>query len=276
MAEKGFMMRVVGQPPIELLEGGRGAPVVLLHSSASGAHQWDLLIRQFGDRRRVLAPNLLGYGRTDPRETGDRRTIEGQARALIEILRSVEEPIDLVGHSFGGVIALELASALGPRARRVAVFEPNAFALLNRPGCEAEWDTVRRLHHEVRALAESGSWLALAARFANFFSGDGVWAAMPDERRMALAAALRFNPDEWDAVMSPDLAATRWANVKAPVLLAWSLETRAPLRALVDVLLQAFPHWTSFETGRGGHLAPIIRPRPFNAAVLKFLDDAPS
>lgn len=265
-------IRIVGDQPVEFYDCGEGRPVLLLHSSASGAHQWRSLTDQISASRRVIAPNLLGYGATCARTVEERRTISGQVDAVLSVLDDVNEQIDLVGHSFGAVIALELAARLGPKARRVAVFEPNAFALLKQTDYQSEWDTVRQLHQQVQFLAERGAWRMLAARFADFFSGDGVWAAMPDKRREILAEALRTNPEEWDVVMAPDITPERWQVATTPVMVSWARDTRQPLRAVAEILLRSLPNTTACEVPRGGHLAPISRPRSFNGPVMDFLN----
>lgn len=263
---------IVGDPAVEFIDTGGDRPVVLLHSSASSAHQFAPLIKQLGPVRRVIAPNLLGYGRTGARSAEARRTVAGQAETVIEILRDIEEPIDLVGHSFGGVIALELATRLGAQVRRVAVFEPNAFALLNGPGCEADWTAMRRFYAHVRVLTERAAWLPLAARFADFFIGDGAWSSMPNERRQALVRALRYNVDEWTAVMAPEITLSRWNHINAPVLIAWATDTRSPMRTVAGILRDGLTSGQMCEIDRGGHLAPLLRPDSFNTPVMEFLD----
>lgn len=273
MAER--TLHLVGNPPIEFIDAGRGPPVVLLHSSASGAHQWEALTAELAPTRRVIAPNLLGYGRTDPRDGASRASAAAQAMAMIPALEGLDGPIDLVGHSFGAVIALELALALGPRAGRLALFEPNAFAMLDGSGFEAERLVVARLHARIRLLAARAAWTPLAALFADFFSGPGTWAAMPAVRRDSLAAALRHNADEWSAVMAPALEPQRWQTVGGPVLLAWARDSPAPLRAVASALMAVHPGWMPVQLDRGGHLAPLVRPRPFNRVVCEFLAGGP-
>lgn len=270
------VMRLVGDPPVEYLDAGDGPPVVLVHSSASGAQQWAALVAALAPTRRVIAPNLLGYGRTDPRDAMARQSATAQAAALLPSLDDIDGPIDLVGHSFGAVVALELAVALGPRAGRVALFEPNAFAVLTTQGLEAEWAVVERLHARIALLGARCAWTAMAAVFADFFSGAGTWAAMPTARRDSLAAALRHNPDEWLAVLSPRLEPLHWRTIRGPVLLGWARDTPAPLRAVADTLVAMNPGWLPKVFDRGGHLAPVVRPRPFNRAVCDFLQVGPN
>ena len=49
-----------------ILGAGAGAPVLLLHGSVSSAAMWTPVIDALKSRFRVLAPDLIGYGRTDP------------------------------------------------------------------------------------------------------------------------------------------------------------------------------------------------------------------
>src|SRR5882757_74052 len=49
-----------------ILAAGTGAPVLLLHGSASSAAMWTPVIDALKHRFRLLAPDLIGYGRTDP------------------------------------------------------------------------------------------------------------------------------------------------------------------------------------------------------------------
>jgi pimeloyl-ACP methyl ester carboxylesterase len=199
---------------IEHFEQRSGPAIVLLHSSASGARQWQALTAALVRRRRVIAPNLMGYGATSPWPGPRAQTIADQAALALAALADVEGPIDMVGHSFGALIALELAWLLGPLAGRLAMYEPNPFALLDVPGLEASWREVTALHALVAGQGRDGDRWAAAAGFVDFFSGPGAWAAMPEIRRAALADALGPNRGEWDAVMDRDLRVIdgRWCG----------------------------------------------------------------
>ncbi len=51
---------------IHYRDAGSGPPVVLIHCSASHGGQWKPLMEAAGDRYRFLAPDLHGYGKSDP------------------------------------------------------------------------------------------------------------------------------------------------------------------------------------------------------------------
>lgn len=264
-------MPVMTEETTHRRDGDEGPAVVLLHSSAAGPQQWQALARAFKGRRRVTAPHLIGYGDAPAWRAPPRQTVADQAARVLAGLEGVDGPIDFIGHSFGALVALETAAALGDRAGRLVLFEPNPFALLDRVGCEAERAETVALFHHVKACGARGDWPTMAARFTDFFSGTGTWDAMPPERRAALAASLGPNPHEWDAVMDTALRADRWAALPAPVLLLWARDTPAPLRAVARILLGANPRWTGRALERGGHMAPLTRPRAFNAEAERFL-----
>lgn len=260
-----------GQQTIDLHDVGHGRAVVLLHSSASGHQQWHALAATLRDRHRVIAPNLLGYGETSPWTGPQPQKLSDQADLVRAVLEDVEGPVDFVGHSFGALVALETAKCLPEKVGRLVLFEPNPFALLDRPGFAAEYAEIQVLHHDLTSHRARGDWAGLAERFADYFAGDGTWHAMPAEQRVRLAGLLPPNVHEWEAVMDPSLRLSAWQGLAAPTLLVWSRDTRPALRALAGMLLAAYDHWQGHELERGGHLAPIFRPRPFNQQVERFL-----
>src|SRR5512147_2427259 len=100
---------------IDYSDHGSGEPVILVHSSVSGNRQWKRLIEDLQPRFRALAPNLFGYGETTPWCVDGTQTIDDQADLIIRLAREVPGPLRLVGHSFGGAVALEAAARLGRR-----------------------------------------------------------------------------------------------------------------------------------------------------------------
>ena len=101
-------------PPIlrsAMLAAGTGAPVLLLHGSASAGIMWVPVIDGLKSRFRVIAPDLIGYGRTDSWPDGHGFTVDDELRLVEPLLAHAPAPVHVVGHSFGGVVALHLALA---------------------------------------------------------------------------------------------------------------------------------------------------------------------
>lgn len=119
-----FHARGVPTPsgPLRVIEGGAGAPLVLLHGRGSAATTWAPLLPRLARSHRVLAVDLPGFGAS----RGHRLTAPDPESAL----RFFVDPLEawllaeglaspaIVGHSLGGLCALELAlrARVSPRA----------------------------------------------------------------------------------------------------------------------------------------------------------------
>jgi pimeloyl-ACP methyl ester carboxylesterase len=257
--------------PVDVIDVGTGPPVVLLHSSVSGNRQWKALIADLRGGHRVLAINLLGYGDTPP-WSGDRpQRLTDQAALVHAAIDGIDGPVSLVGHSFGGAVAMQAARELGDRVRALVLLEPNPFSLLARAGRTDAFAEACALRDHVRRHGGTGGWEAVAERFADYWLGDGSWAAMPIPRRAAFVAALLPNQYEWDAVTDPDLELDDLAPRDVPTLVVHDPATRRPIRELVELLAAARPDWRFHALPEGGHMAPLLRPDLVHPVVTSFL-----
>lgn len=92
---------------LSFLEAGQGTPVVLLHGIPGSALAWATVGERLAGDYRVVIPDLLGFGRSDP-PSGD-YYMEAQAHRVRELLERLDiAELVLGGHDFGGPIALTL------------------------------------------------------------------------------------------------------------------------------------------------------------------------
>jgi pimeloyl-ACP methyl ester carboxylesterase len=89
-------------------KAGRGMPVILVHGGASDARDWLLTMSSLADRFSFYAPDLIGFGQTDRKESG--YYLSDFSKFLIKFIDAmqVEKPA-LVGHSFGARVCLDTA-----------------------------------------------------------------------------------------------------------------------------------------------------------------------
>ena len=264
---------VHGGLDIEHSDAGEGRAVVLIHCSVSGIRQWRSLTEVLADRYRVRAINLYGYGATTPWPDGELQTLEAQARLVVAACDDCGEPVSLVGHSFGGTVALKAATLLGPRLASMVLIEPNPVYLLSQAGRDEEFAEVCALRDHVKRFGALGDWEAVAERFADYWVGDGAWAEMPEARRAAFAELLPPNFHEWDAAMGERTTVEDLAALDSRTLVMTDPATRRPIRAIAEILAQACPGWTFQDIPAGGHMAPLTRPDLVNPMVRAFLDE---
>jgi pimeloyl-ACP methyl ester carboxylesterase len=96
----------------QYLEAGEGSPLLLLHGHEQSATSWRWVIPALARTHRVLAVSLPGTGESES-ATGDHAPGNDMTPFIAAFLDtlSVDPPLDVVGHSAGGAIALRLALA---------------------------------------------------------------------------------------------------------------------------------------------------------------------
>jgi pimeloyl-ACP methyl ester carboxylesterase len=117
---------------VHVQELGDGPPIVMIHGLLIGsiASWYFTAAPQLAQSHRVRMYDLRGHGRSEAARSGfDTHTLVADLAALVEDL---DGPIDVVGHSWGGLVALRYALAEPARVRRLAIVEaplPPASAL---------------------------------------------------------------------------------------------------------------------------------------------------
>lgn len=123
-------------------DAGRGAPVLLIHGSGPGVSawaNWRLVIPALAAKRRVVAPDMVGFGYTD-RPAGQGYDMAVWVQQAIDLLDALDlKRVDLVGNSFGGALALALAIRAPQRVRRLVLMGSVGVPFPITPGLDAVW-----------------------------------------------------------------------------------------------------------------------------------------
>jgi pimeloyl-ACP methyl ester carboxylesterase len=240
---------------------GAGRPLVLVHPSAGGLDSFDPIVPRLDGFelwlyvRRGYAPSG-GAGRP--------KTFADDVADLRVVLAATGGRADVLGASYGAIVALHAACADPAALRSLVLFEPPLFA-----AGPALADALERY----RSCVEAGA-LAPAARV---FARDV--ARVPPALLDALAGADDAG-DRAEAVgclhdleaMAADEPDTgRWANVDVPALLMQGSATWAPMPETMDALAAALPRVTRAMLAGQAHFATHTAPAEFSAAVERFL-----
>ncbi len=261
---------------VDFIEAGSGPLVVLLHSSVAGARQWRRLVDDLKPDFHVRAVNLFGYGKTPPWLGATPQSLEDQVDLVEAALPASAGAVSLVGHSFGGAVAMKLAARTPGRIARLALLEPNPFYLLRQAGRADAFAEAMALRNVIKTRGALGDWAAAAEQFADYWGGAGSWETMSAERRSAFAEALKPNFHEWDAVMDETTPLEEWVRLLPDATLVVSDPmTVFPIREITALLRGACPKWTFQEIAGGGHMAPLTRPEMVNPLVRAFLHSPP-
>jgi 2-hydroxymuconate-semialdehyde hydrolase len=121
---------------------GQGFPALFIHGSGPGVSawaNWRLVLPELARQRRVLAPDMVGFGYTD-RPEGIRYTMDQWVEQAVGFIDALDLPqVDLVGNSFGGALSLALAIRRPERVRRLVLMGAAGLKFEMTPGLEAVW-----------------------------------------------------------------------------------------------------------------------------------------
>lgn len=139
----------------------RAAPIVLcLHGFPELAVSWRAQLAGLGDRYRVVAPDMRGYGGTDaPARVADYR-MEHLYRDVVELIDVLGgEPVHLVGHDWGGAVAWEVAQRAPARLRTLSALNCPPAAMLVREVLTNPRQLVRSWYMFVFQVPRLPEWL---------------------------------------------------------------------------------------------------------------------
>ncbi|THF62155.1 alpha/beta fold hydrolase [Pseudothauera rhizosphaerae] len=121
---------------------GQGFPLLMIHGSGpgvSGYVNWRTVMQPLAEERRVLIPDMVGFGFTE-RPPGQRYDVDVWVDQAIGLLDALDLPqADIVGNSFGGALALKLAIRHPQRLRRIVLMGSAGLDFPITDGLEAVW-----------------------------------------------------------------------------------------------------------------------------------------
>lgn len=253
-------------------EAGQGTPVLCLHSNASSSGQWRGLMDLLAPHFRVLAPDLLGVGRSAAWPVAAGARLQHEIDALTPLIEGAGERLHLVGHSYGAALALRIALAWPDRVASAVLFEPTAFPLLNQPGPGDPAATgIAAVVTAALAAVDRGDLDTAAQVFIDYWMGPGSWNAMPEARRGPVAASMRPFRQWADALFAEPWSLRDLAALRLPVLLLGGADSPASAADLLPLLARTVPQATLQVLPGLGHMAPVTHPGAVNPLIASFL-----
>jgi lipase len=252
--------------------GGTGPALLILHGGGASAEALLGLAGLVGHGYRVLVPNLAGYGRSAPQDP-NQPAMAAHLAVVEHAFALCDGPIDLIGHSMGGFMALRAASRQPERVRRLVAIEPMCFGSLHTgdPLDAAALAEDRAAIDALVRLVDAHEVEAGVAAFINYWGG-APWDKMPERIRARLVALGRQLRREAFETSYDETPATAYAALGDRTLLLAGAEAPLPARRIVTRLAEAMPGAQTETIAGAGHMAVVMQPNLFAEPVRQWLD----
>jgi pimeloyl-ACP methyl ester carboxylesterase len=240
---------------------GEGPALLLVHGTTSDHRRWAGISPRLEDRFTVYAMDRRGRGASGD---GAEYALMREAEDIVAVVRAIDEPVSILGHSYGALCSLE--AALLTAVQRLILYEPPipTEVPLYAPGLPermqtlidaGEWesaleimfrDVVRMPERELETYRRLPKWT------------DRVRNAPTIPREMQVERTYAFDPG-------------RYADLRVPTLLLLGGDSPPVFRRGIEVLAAALPNSSVSVMPGQQHIAMDSNPGLFLREVVRFL-----
>lgn len=246
-------------------------PIVAIHGSASSGGLWKKLKDEYAADRLVLTPQLRGYGKHDSRCLNLHSTLKSRAKPIIESIRKMDVPVDLVAHSFGASVAMQIVRVLPNHIRSMTFYEPVIPALLRDSGKVEDIELLGDLVALSEIVKGTASNVGMQT-FINFWSCPGTWEGLDAHTRTRLS---EFAPvvyqDFIEAYLNLAPNAFNRVGYSGPLKILVGANVNAHAQRMARILLQYYPQSSLQTLEKMGHMGPLTHPDAVHTQIMKHI-----
>jgi len=231
---------------------GDGPTVVLVPGSCSTGAAWRPIISRWENRFRSVTTSLLGYGATAERRTSGDSDISLEAEILEAVIRRAASPVHLVGHSFGGLVALAVALRNRVPLLSLTILEAPAAELLRSLGEYRHYRSFRAMLHVYFAAFRAGETDAIQTMI-DFYGGAGAFAAWPQRVRDYAVQTTAVNIRDWASVYGFRPTPAALGGIEIPTLVLWGEVSHPAVRRANQLLGQCIPTAAALPLAGAAH-----------------------
>jgi pimeloyl-ACP methyl ester carboxylesterase len=260
------------------LHAGRGPALLLIHGICDSSRTWRELIPALSREHTVIAPDLLGHGASDkPRAD---YSVAAYANAMRDLLSVLEvDRVTVVGHSFGGGVAMQFAYQFPERCERLVLVSPGGIGREVHPILRVVSGPLGEVLLPMLRLPAARVGVRAALKVAERLETDigcdapdfaRVFDALPNGKaRRAFVRTLRAVVDSRGQVVT--MLDRCYLAAGIPTMLVWGARDAVIPYSHARLAHQAMPGSRLETMPRAGHFPHHADPERFLAVLREFL-----
>lgn len=256
---------------INYLEAGEGPTAILIHGSVSDYREWTKSIDPLSQHYHVIAYSRR-YHSPNPSPGPDAdASLERQVDDLFEIIKAMSiNSAHIVGHSYGGAIALNFTLRHPEMVQSLVLAEPAVSGVMSKT---LENDSVVKESQAVRMrmmeVFAKGNAEQIVKTYAAHVAPGDFEKATPEERKMLLENVTAFQLDFTS--QRPPFTCEDAQKITVPVLVLAGNQSPMGLRRIAETTAQCIKGAKFVKISQATHWMQLDQPQVFNDEVLAFL-----
>jgi pimeloyl-ACP methyl ester carboxylesterase len=246
-----------GGTSLHFRERGSGETVLLIHSAGNTGTQWNAIASRLDEEFRLVTPDLYNCGGTSAWTENRPMGFDDEAALLAPLLQRCDV-VHLVGHSFGGGVALRLAAAHAAQIRSLSLIEPAAYQVLREVGRDDLWLEFLEVKNRFQADARKGELDRAWQPFFDYYcSHADPWHTLPASVRSSIMQKTTTQLHVYEAQETNPTRLADLRRLSCPTLVIHGELTTAPERGLCEVIAANAPLGYGAEVAGAGHMLPL-------------------
>lgn len=241
-------------------------PIMAIHGSASSGSMWKALQRLCGSKRKVLTPNLQGYGCVAPYIFPEPPSLNHRSDPLSALV-DPQQGVHLVAHSFGSAVALDLVRKTPGHIKSLTLYEPVVPAIFKDAVNPQDVSLLGDLIGLSKIVSGTSGRVAMEA-FINFWHFPGAWSAFSAETQVRLIHLAPVVFRDFQEAMNEPAGAYADLDFPVPVKILVGQNTQPHALRMARLLNQYLSQGSYEVMDAMGHMGPITHANQVSLAIL--------